>query len=577
MASSCSVAGRAGTVLGLALLLGCGRQDVELARPRAEGGVAGSAAGDHAAGGSGAGPARVDDCSAAVPQELLAARPPLGWNGYNAFGCSPELNEAKVKDNVEALISSGMLAAGYQYVNLDRCWELARAEAKTRVFDPGRLPSGIEGLAALLHDRGLLLGVFAPIGDCLGGPGGDGYETLDAESYAAWGIDYVKYVACPGESAQASAVQRFAQALRGVERPIVLSLGSPPFAEWMRGTAQVWRTGGNATPTWASIVESVDATTPLAAYARPGAFNDPDMLEIGNGSLSEGEARVQLSVWSILAAPLLAGNDLSSMSDATRDILTNTEVIALDQDPLGLQGALVRSEGDIDVLVKPLASCGGRGVVLWNRGEIAEEVTLGAADLWLAPGLLAARDLWAHANIPGDADTVTVIVPPHDAVALRVTGVEPTLPAGEVYLSDLSWTYAVNGFGPVELDTSNGEDLPGDGVPMRLRGGAYDKGVGAHAPSLIRYRLGQRCSRFVADVGIDDETAGLGTAHFEVWADGLELFDSGVLTGTSPSRRVDIDVTGRRELRLFVDTGGDDYGHDHADWAGARLICEIDP
>jgi alpha-galactosidase len=216
-------------------------------------------------------------------------------------------------------------------------------------------------------------------------------------------------------------------------------------------------------------------------------------------------------------------------------------------------------------------------VVLWNRGTAASSLRLTWPDVWLLPEPANVFDLWSHTEVSPDADGLDVRVEPHDAVALRITGAEPALPQGDVFLSDLAWTYAVSGFGPIELDRSNGELAAGDGVPMRLRGGAYEKGVGAHAPSLIRYRLGQRCSRFVSDIGIDDETTGLGNVRFEVWADGSRLFDSGIITGQTPVRRVELDVTGRRELRLFVSVGEDDFNHDHVNWAGARLVCETRP
>jgi alpha-galactosidase len=342
----------------------------------------------------------------------------------------------------------------------------------------------------------------------------------------------------------------------------------------MASIAQLWRTWDNAVPTWDWTVSSIDVAVPLAAYVRPGAFNDPDMLEIGNGSLAEGEQRVLLSIWSILSAPLLAGNDLSQMSDATRTILTNNEVIALDQDPLALQGALVRREGTIDVLAKPLVGCGARGVVLWNRGASAAEVTVTWPEIWLLPGAASVRDLWAHADLAPSTSGITLSVPSHDAVALRIVGAESPLPRGNVYLSDLPWTYAVSGYGPVERDTSNGEELPADGRGMRLRGRAYDKGIGVHGPSLIRYRLGKACSDFVADVGIDDETGGEGKVQFEVWADGIKLYESGVVTGTTPPARVNVDVRGKRDLRLFVGLGGGDFHSNHADWADARLFCD---
>ncbi len=549
-------------LLGGALALACGREDIELSHSLA--GASDAGAGDGTVLDSG-------DCSAQVPADLLGARPPLGWDGYDAFECAAELDEAKVKANAQALIDSGMRAAGYRYVNLDKCWQLeGRDTTGFRRFDPARLPDGIQALSDWIHNRGLSLGLFVTNADCGVGPASDGYAADDVQSFQTWSIDYVKYVACV-QVTQAN-VEGFATALSGASRPIVLSLTTPPFAEWMPRTAQLWRSGDNVLATWDSLTAAIDVATKLAAYARLGTFNDPDMLEVGNGlTLSEG--RVQFSVWSVLSAPLLAGNDLSTMDAPTQDILTNTELIALDQDPLGLQAAVVRSENGIDVLAKPLEGCGARGAVLWNRGDAAGAITLRWSDLWLAPGTATVKDLWQHAELPTDHDGITLQVPPHDAVALRVVGVEPALPRGAAFLSDLAWTYAVSGYGPVELDSSNGEQAAGDGGRLSLHGSTYVKGLGVNGPSLIRYRLGQACSRFQADIGIDDETNGRGSAQFEVWADGAKLFDSGVLTPKSAATQVDVDISGRRELRLFVGIGGDDYASDHADWANARVVC----
>jgi alpha-galactosidase len=441
------------------------------------------------------------------------------------------------------------------------------------LFDPLRLPGGIQALSADVHARGLSLGVFARAGECSGDPTGVGYEALDAASYESWGVDYVKYATCRWGDAGESEIRPLAEALSGIERPMVLSIAVPPFQEWMPEVAQLWRTATDAAPTWSSILTSVDATMPLAAYARPGAFNDPDMLEIGNEGLTLAEQRAQFSVWSILAAPLLAGNDLTVMTEEARAILTNSRVIALNQDPLGLQAALVRREGDVEILAKPLAECGARALVLFNRGEVSADVSVTLDELWLERGDVMVEDLWSSDAPLVSSGVLTFTVEPHDVRALRVTGVEPPLPSGRVYLSDLRFTYATNGYGPVELDTTNGEELPLDGDPIRLRGAAYDKGLGVHAPSLLRYRLGQGCSRFVADVGIDDDQAGRGSVQFEIWADGERLYQSGRLTGESPLHEASVDVTGRRELRLFVGIGADNDGLDHAVWAGARLEC----
>jgi alpha-galactosidase len=495
----------------------------------------------------------------------------MGWNGYNAFDCDAGLDETLIHANVDALVSRGMQSAGYHYVNLDDCWELERAEDGRRVFDPVRLPGGIAALSERLHSLGLSLGIRAPLRTCMGIPGTEGYEALDAASFAAWGVDYVKAVGCGGSEL---AMKTLAEQLALLDRPMVLSLAMAPFEEWMREVGNVWRTSGDARPTWESLVTSIDATVPLAAYAHPGAFNDPDMLEIGNGALTPGEMRVQFSVWSILAAPLIAGNDLTTMTEETRSVLTNGGLIALNQDPLGLQGALIRREEGVDVLAKPLSECGARAVVLWNRSDVDVPVSVAWQELWLGPGPATVHDLWADLPLVAGADGFSVTVPPHDAVALRVIGSEPPRPSGRVYLSDLPWTYATNGYGPVELDTTNGEESPLDGAPIRLGRAAHNKGLGVHGPSLIRYHLDRRCSRFIAEVGIDDDQDGLGSASFEVWADGERLFESGLVTGSSPPRPVSVEVTGKRDLRLFVSIGGDTYSHDHGVWAGARLECD---
>jgi alpha-galactosidase len=297
------------------------------------------------------------------------------------------------------------------------------------------------------------------------------------------------------------------------------------------------------------------------------------MLEVGNGKLSESEQRSHFSLWSIMSAPLLAGHDLTTMSETTRNILVNPEVIALDQDPIGLQGAVVRDEGELQIFAKPIEGCGARGVVLFNRGDVAVSTTLSWTEIWLAGGSASARDLWAHQELGPAEDELAVTVEPHDVLTLRVVGVEPPRPVGQAPLGDLPWTYASNGFGPVERNTSNGEQATADGRALQIGDQVYDSGLGVHAPSLLRFRLGGACTRFSAQIGIDDEVGSLGSVVFQVWSDGEKLFDSGTLTGTSPPLPVDVSLEGRQDLRLFVGSNGD-TGHDHADWAEARLTCD---
>jgi len=550
--------------VALAVCCACGRLDIELYPNAAQPAMPGA--------GSGGQPnLPTERCDSVVPAGLLVARPIMGWNGYNAFGCTTALNEQKVRDSADVLIASGMRAVGYRYVDLDDCWELARSETDEIRTDPARIPSGMAALGAHLHDNGFQFGFFRHASDCGGIPGNR--HTEDATTYATWGIDLLKFVACNDAVDDRADVELMSAALRESGRPIVLSLAVSPFANWLPNVAQHFRTGDVINPTWASILSNLDANAKLAPYSRPGAFNDPDMLEVGNGTLSESEQRSHFSLWSILSAPLLAGHDLTTMSETTRSILTNPEVIALDQDPIGLQGALVRDEGALQIFAKPLEGCGARGVVLLNREDAAVSTTLSWSEIWLAQGATSARDLWAHQELVPTDDGLAVTIEPHDVLTLRVVGAEPARPVGEAALGDLPWTYASNGFGPVERNTSNGEEEAADGRALQIGDQIYERGLGVHAPSLLRFRLAGACTRFSAEIGVDDEVGDQGSVVFQVWSDGEKLFDSGTLTGTSAPLAVDVSLEGRQDLRLFVGSNGD-MSHDHADWAEARLSCD---
>ncbi|MDF3068353.1 MAG: alpha-galactosidase [Polyangiaceae bacterium] len=514
-------------------------------------------------------------CEAVVPAGMLAARPPMGWNGWTTFECAVDLDEGKVRKMADALVDSGMQTAGYTYVNLDRCWGDQRNEAGDLVLDSARLPNGITALASELHERGFKLGFHRYSSACSNLS--SGREAADAKTYAAWGIDFLKLVSCTSSSApDTHGATAMAAALRDSGRSMVLSLAMPPHQEWMPDIAHMSRTGPPIAGNWTSILSQLDATAPLAAYVRPGAFNDPDLLVAGVGGLSEAEQRAHFSLWSILSAPLLASNDLTAMPEATRRILTHPDLIAINQDPLGLQGALIRREGDLEVYAKPVAECGARAVVLLNRGDSELSTTLTWEELWLSPGSARVRDLWAQEDLPSDGRTVQLAVEAHDVRVLKITGVEPPVAGagGEIRLGDASFTYETNGYGPVERNATVGEQPEGDGQRMRMRGRAFADGLGVHPPSLLLFRLAGRCTRFTAQVGIDDESLGQGSAVFQVWSDGEKLFDSGIVTGETPPRQVDVLLHDRMDLRLFVGTTGDGFAHDHSDWAEARLYCD---
>jgi alpha-galactosidase len=514
-----------------------------------------------------------DDCGGPAPTGALAELPPMGWNGWNHFKCDPSYDESFVLAVADAMVKSGMSAAGYQYVNIDDCWAMGRAADGTVLADPTRYPHGIKYVADYVHDRGLKLGLWSSSGPCPHEPSSEGHEQADAATFAAWGVDYLKFANCQTDPEQQAAYQRMRDAIASTGRPMVYSISAEHFAEWMPSMGHLWRIARSIDPTWDSITTNIAINAPLAAWAHRSAWNDPDMLEVGNGALTDGETRAHFAVWAAMAAPLLAGNDITTMTAAAADILINREVIAVNQDPLGLQAAEVHTDANIDVFAKPLSRCGARAVVILNRGNAAADVRLDWSEIWLGPGTATQRDLFAHTDRPASPAGTTVTVGAHDVVALQIVGEEAPRPKGDAYLSDLAWTYAVNFWGPPERDSSNGESAPGDGVTLALRGKTYTKGIGVHAPSLLRFRLGKACSRFTADVGIDDEVAGHGSANFQVWADGEKIFDGGVVTGTSRAQRVDVDVTGRRELRLLVSDALDGTAQDHSDWADAVLHC----
>lgn len=525
-----------------------------------------------------------DEPDADLPAPLaegLAPTPPMGWNSWNRYHC--DVSAKLIEDTADAMVESGLRDVGYEYVNIDDCWaEKDRGDDET-AEPTDRFPDGIEGVAEYVHERGLKLGIYSDRGTatCAGRAGSEGYEELDAESYAAWGVDYLKYDNCNATLDIETQYRAMRDALDATGRPIVFSVCAWKFYEWSVGLGQLWRTTTDIRPTWDSVYANLLNTRSLAAYAGPNGWNDPDMLEVGNPSttggepsLTPGEQRAHFSLWAILSAPLIAGNDLVGMTDETREILTNAEVIAIDQDPLGLQGVEVLHQGDLWVWAKPLNQEGARAVVLFNAGEAEQEIRVPFEAIGLRAGCASVRDLWQHQDLGFFEDEYASLVPAHGEVTLRIRGTEPEPPVGEVALGDLTWTYAANGLGPVERDQANGATAPADGEPIVVRGQAYERGLGVSAPSQILYRLGGRCSSFSAEVGVDDSTANLGSVRFQVFADGELLFESDVLTGASEAEPVEVDLEGRSRLKLLVTNAGDGNSWDRAVWADARLRCD---
>ena len=361
----------------------------------------------------------------------LALTPPMGWNSWNKFG--GDVSEALIESVADAMATNGMRAAGYQYVIIDDCWQVGRAADGTILADPQRFPAGIKALADYIHAKGLKFGIYSCAGTntCAGRPGGLFHEVQDARAYAAWGVDYLKFDWCNhADETSEHAYRRMSDALLQSGRPIVFSMcewgqGKPWL--WGAGTAHLWRTTGDIYDCWdctqkwsAGWLHNLDSQAELAPYAGPGHWNDPDMLEVGNGGMTDTEYKSHFSLWCLVAAPLIAGNDVRDMRLAIKNILTNPELIAVDQDPLGKQGVRVRKAGDAETWAKWLAD-GSRAVALFNRGEVPVQIPVIWEDLGY-PGHLRAdvRDLWAGKNLGKFRGKYAAVVAPHDVLVLKV-------------------------------------------------------------------------------------------------------------------------------------------------------------
>jgi alpha-galactosidase len=352
-----------------------------------------------------------------------ARTPPMGWNTWNKFGCN--VSEQLIRETADAMAASGMRDAGYRYLVIDDCWQVARDSAGAIVPDSTRFPGGMARLAAYVHGKGLKFGIYTDAGrrTCEGRPGSYNHEEQDARTYASWGVDYVKVDWCHADSLVApTQYAKFRDAFARSGRPIVFSIcewGSNRPWEWGPGTGHLWRTTGDISDRWNSMLRNLDLSSPHAAVAGPGGWNDPDMLEVGNGGMTDEEYRSHFSLWAIMAAPLIAGNDIRTMSDATREILTNREVIAVDQDSLGVQGWMIAQPAPgLQAWSKPLAG-GERAVVLFNRTEAPAEVAVDWGTLGLA-GRARVRDLWEHADRGTFERRYTARVPAHGVVMVRI-------------------------------------------------------------------------------------------------------------------------------------------------------------
>jgi alpha-galactosidase len=386
----------------------------------------------------------------AVPAQALnngvARTPPMGWNTWNTFGCN--INETLIRQTADALVANGMRDLGYRYVVVDDCWfNPNRDSAGNLQGDPTRFPSGMRALGDYLHSRGLLFGIYqVPVAETCaqyfnsypGATGSLGHEAQDARQFAAWGVDFLKYDWCSPNGTindQVASFARMRDALAAAGRPITFSINpnsihekTGPLRNW-GDVANMWRTTEDITNAWNTgqtngfpmgIQNIVNVNVPLASYAQPGAFNDPDMMEVGNGGMNDTEMRSHFALWAIMAAPLIAGNDVRNASAATLAILRNQNLIAINQDPLGLQAVQVSNDGTRRILAKRLSN-GDVAVALFNQGSSTTTISTTAAAIGKAGTSFTLRDAWTNATSTSSG-TIAASVPAHGTVVYRVSG-----------------------------------------------------------------------------------------------------------------------------------------------------------
>ena len=374
----------------------------------------------------------------AAPPEAVAQTPPMGWNSWNYF--AGKVDDAGVRAAADQIVASGMRDAGYVYVNIDDTWEGER-DASGMLHANSKFPD-MKALADYVHSKGLKLGIYSSPGPktCAGYAGSLGHEEQDAQLYASWGIDYLKYDLCSfipavmqkqapnDEAAQMrlmhEAYDKMSKALKATGRPIVFSLcqyGWDSPWEWAPELGgNLWRTTGDIEPRWQSVYDLMNENEGNAEYAGPGHWNDPDMLEVGNGKLTLAENRAHFSIWAMMAAPLLAGNDLPHMKPAVRDILINRDVIAIDQDKLGKQGRRIYSDGEVDVWTRHLEG-GALAVAVLNAGSdrvATHPFHLDLAKLGLH-GTQKGKDLWTGKEVEL-TDNMPIELGSHDVLLVRV-------------------------------------------------------------------------------------------------------------------------------------------------------------
>lgn len=530
----------------------------------------------------------------------LAMTPPMGWNSWNAF--EKDIDEEKIKAIADAMVTSGMRDAGYTYLVLDDAWMASERDKDGRlVADPKKFPSGMKAIGNYIHSKGLKYGIYQDRGKmtCQQLPGSLGHERIDMETFAEWGVDYIKMDSCFAENNGRMSSEDYAifrRHIRATGRPIVLSISDFGNAAWAWGGkeyAQLWRTSGDIYPWMDSVYHCANtsagdqaihpAFNGLWQFAGPGHWNDPDMLQVGNLKYIDNDQkdtgdRAHFSLWCILAAPLMAGNDLRTMSDNVRKVLTAPELIAVNQDQHGIQGYKVFEEAGCEVYNKPLSD-GTTAVLLLNKGRKEASITLQWDKIGLS-GNQPVRDLWACEDLGEFKDSFTAHnLGQHEHKMIKVGRPGPPLPTpspmplekytvtrkGETYLSDLYYIWKA-GNAPTYNATYTGD-------PIKISGQTFKKGLGCKSKCAVMFKVDGRADRFRAIVAMDKYSKENAEGRFRVYNEDFfankVLWDSGKMTKDSPAKEIDIELKDVQCLMLVFD-GKEVLGN----WADARVISE---
>jgi hypothetical protein len=528
---------------------------------------------------------------------LMAPTPPMGWNSWNAF--EKEIDEEKIKAIADAMVTSGMRDAGYAYLVIDDAWMAKDRDENTGRLqaDPVKFPGGMKAIGDYLHRKGLKFGIYQDRGKwtCQQLPGSFLHEEIDMQTFADWGVDYIKMDSCFAESNGRMSSEDYGiyrAALKQTGRPILLSISDFGNAAWAWGgreSSQLWRTSGDIYPWMDSIYHCADtsggdqaihpAFNGLWQFAGPGHWNDPDMLQVGNLKNIEAERKIigdraHFSLWCILAAPLMAGNDLRSMSDAVKDVLTAPEVIAVNQDPRGIQGYKVFSRDGQEIYNKPLAD-GTTAVLILNKRPEEAAITV-TWDMIGLSGKQPVRDLWARTELGEQDGSFTVKgLGQHEHRMLKIGKPGSPLPAppamplekytitreGDTYLSDLYYIWKAH--------RAPAYDTNFAGDPIKIGSEVSRKGLGCKGKSAFMFKINRMANRFRARVAMDAATEGTGRFKLyneDFFANRL-LWDSKDMKKESAPQEIDIDLKDIDCLMLVFE-GENAVGN----WAEARVI-----